>query len=163
MKTTWAKVLIFSIPLFIAGIGYALTQVSFNNTSIIVSGQNIFITQPTFSVQTCPLSGDASYKAGGFTQLSWILTQGGAAVQAFFCIDNQGSSTDSPSVTHSTNGISDGACPSTGNTLTWVPPTGIPATLTPHMATSAPVVIGICAGGGVAASTSGPSFTVTVT
>jgi hypothetical protein len=163
MKTTWAKVLIFSIPLLIAGIGYALTQVSFNNTSIIVSGQNIFITQPSFTTQTCPLSGDASYKDGGFTQLSWILTQGGAAVQAYFCIDNQGSSTDSPTVTHSTNGISDGACPSTGSTLTWVSPAGVPPTLASHTATSVPVVISVCAGGGVAASTSGPSFTVTVT
>jgi hypothetical protein len=162
MKTTWAKVLIFSIPLLIAGIGYALTQVSFNNASIIVSGQNIFITQPTFATQICPLSGDASYKNGGLTQLSWTLTQGGAAMQAFFCIDNQGSSSDSPSVTHS-NSISDGACPSTGNSLTWVTPTGIPPTLTAHTATSAPVAISVCAGSGVAASTTGPSFTVTVT
>jgi hypothetical protein len=163
MKTTWAKVLIFSIPLLMAGVGYALTQVSFNNTSIIVSGQNIFITQPTFSTQACPLSGDTSYKNSGLNQLSWTLSQGGAEVQAFFCIDNQGSSTDNPSVTHSANGISDGACPSTGNTLTWVSPTGVPPTLMAHTATSLPVVIGLCAGSGVAASTNGPSFTVTVT
>ena len=162
MKTTWAKVLIFSIPILIAGIGYALTQVSFSNTSIIVSGQNIFITQPSFGTQTCPLSGDASYK-NSVNPLSWTLTQGGAAVQAFFCIDNQGSSSDSPSVTHSTNGISDGTCPSTTNTLTWASPTGIPATLPAHTATSVPVAISVCAGSGVAATANGPSFTVTVT
>ena len=163
MKTTWAKVLIFSIPLFIAGIGYALTQVSFNNASIIVNGQNIFITQPTFTTQTCPASGDASYKNTGFNQLTWTLTQGGAAVQAFFCIDNQGTSSDNPTVTHSTNGMTDGGCPSAANTLTWAPPMGVPATLAAHTATSAAVSIIVCAGSGVTATTNGPSFTVTVT
>ena len=162
MKTTWVKVLIFSIPLFIAGVGYALTQVSFNNTSIIVGGQNILITQPTFNMQACPASGDAAYKNGGFGQLTWTLTQGGAPIPAFFCIDNQGTSPDAPSVTHSAS-ITDGPCPSTTNALTWASPTQVPGTLPAHTATALPIVISVCAGSQEPVATNGPSFTVTVT
>ncbi len=157
------KVLVFLLPVLIFGTGFALTQVSFNNTTLIVAGQNIFITQPTFTGQTCAMDGDISYKNTGFTSLAWTLTQGGAAVQAFFCIDNQGSSTDSPRVTASGTGITDGSCPSTNNALTWTPATGLPAILAPHTATTAQITISVCAGSNQPVTGTGPTFTVTVT
>src|SRR5215472_17020416 len=126
MNGKFVKILVFLLPVFIFGTGFALTQVSFNNTTLIVAGQNIFITQRTFTCQICAPDGDPSCKNTGFTSLAWTLTQGGAAVQAFFCIDNQGSSTDTPRVTASGTGITDGACPSTNNALTWTPPARVP-------------------------------------
>ncbi len=89
MNGKFVKVLVFLLPVLIFGTGFALTQVSFNNTTLIVAGQNIFITQTNFTSQTFALDSDSSYNNTGFTSLACTLTQGGAAVQAFFCIDNQ--------------------------------------------------------------------------
>src|SRR5437867_3663547 len=70
--------MILSILIFGGGFGLALTQVSWNNSSTIAAGQDIFITQPTFTVFTnCPADGDAQYVNTGFATLSWTLVQGG--------------------------------------------------------------------------------------
>ncbi|TMI54901.1 hypothetical protein E6H13_00005 [Candidatus Bathyarchaeota archaeon] len=156
------KVFVFLLPVLIFGTGFALSQITFNNTTLILAGQNIFITQPTLTSQICPADGNVAYKNSGFTSLAWTLTQGGASVQAFFCMDNQGTSADTPSVTASGTGIANGACPSTASTLTWAPPSGVPTTLAAHTATSTPITMTVCAGSGTSGGT-GPSFTVTVT
>ncbi|OLD78738.1 hypothetical protein AUF62_01750 [archaeon 13_1_20CM_52_20] len=162
MNVRWAKILVFLLPVLIFGTGFALSQITFNNTTVILAGQNIFITQPTPTSQTCPADGNIAYKNSGFTSLAWTLTQGGAAAQAFFCIDNQGTSADTPSVTASGTGIANGVCPSTASTLTWAAPSGVPTSLAAHTATSTPITIAVCAGSGTSAGP-GPSFTVTVT
>src|SRR2546422_2070398 len=163
MKTRWLKLLAFVIPILIVGISFALTQVTFNNTSTISAGQSIFLTQPTFTNPTsCPADGDVRYVNTGFSPLPWSLTSGGAATPAYFCIDNQGTASDIPNVAVSGAGVTPGACPSTSSSLVWQPPSGVPATLAPHAATSTPVTISICAGS-FASAGAGPSFSVTVT
>src|SRR5712692_2853375 len=100
MKTRWLKLLAFVIPILIVGIGFALTQVTFNNTSNISAGQSIFLTQPSFTNPgSCPPDADVRYINSGFTPLSWALTSGAAATSAYFCIDNQGTAADNPLVT----------------------------------------------------------------
>src|SRR5438094_3303964 len=163
LNVRWVKILVFLLPVLIFGTGFALSQITFSNTTLILAGQNIFITQPTPTSQICPADGNIAYKNSGFTSLAWTLTQGGAAAQAFFCIDNQGTSADTPSVTASGTGIANGVCPSTASTLTWAAPSGVPTSLAAHTATSAaPITIAVCAGSGTSAG-AGPSFTVTVT
>lgn len=163
MNTRWLKLLAFVIPILIVGIGFALTQVTFNNTSTIVAGQNIFITQPTFTAFTsCPPDGDIRYQNTGFTSLPWALTSGAGPTSAYFCIDNQGTASDIPSVTASGAGITTGTCPSTSSSLVWQTPVGVPTSLAAHGATLNPVTINVCAGGFTPAGP-GPTFAVAVT
>jgi hypothetical protein len=75
------------------------------------------------------------------------------------CIDNQGSGIDSPAISSS---LASGTCPSAGGVLIFTAPTGVPATLAPSTATSTPVTIGVCAGGAMTATATGPTFTITV-
>src|SRR3989442_8518772 len=118
MKTRWLKLLAFVIPILIVGISFALTQVTFNNTSTISAGQSIFLTQPTFTNPTsCPADGDVRYVNTGFSPLPWSLTSGGAATQAYFCIDNQGTASDIPNVAVSGDVVIPGACPFTSSSL----------------------------------------------
>jgi hypothetical protein len=164
MKIRYLKLFAFVIPILIVGIGFAMTQVTFNNTSTITAGQSIFITQPTFTTQVCPAHGDATYKNTGLTPLAWSFTQGGAAVTAFFCIDNQGTALDAPSVTASGTGIALGGCPSTTSTLIYGT-SGVPVTLAAGAATATPITLDICAGSNIVPGVggTGPSFAVTVT
>jgi hypothetical protein len=160
MKTRWLKILAFVLPVLIFGTGFALTQVTFQNTSRINTGVNIFITQPTgLNPTTCPAHLNPAY-INNPTSIFWNVTAGGPSQQEFFCIDNQGTAPDKPSVTST---LALGACPSTGNGLTFETPIGVPTTLAPGSATTAPVTIGVCAGTFTPPTLTGPMFTVTVT
>jgi hypothetical protein len=101
------------------------------------------------------------YLSSGFSSLPWSLTSGAAATSAYFCIDNQGTASDAPSVTSSGAGITTGTCPSTSSSLVWQLPSNVPTTLAPHTATMTPVTISVCAGGFTPVG-AGPSFSVTV-
>src|SRR6267143_5716952 len=163
MNLRYLKLLAFVIPILIVGAGFALTQLTFQNTSTISSGQSIFLTQPTFSNPgTCPTDGNANYINTGFASLPWALTSGAAATPAYFCIDNQGTASDNPSVAVSGAGITAGLCPSTSSNLVWETPSGVPTTLAAHTASANPVVLNVCAGSNTP-SGAGPSFAVTVT
>src|SRR5467141_708855 len=164
MNTRWLKLLAFVIPILIVSVGFALVQVTFNNTSTIVAGHNIFITQPTFTAfASCPADADVRYQNSGFASLQWALTSGAVApTSAYFCIDNQGTAPDIPNVTFSGTGITAGGCPSSSSSLVWQTPIGVPTSLAAHGTTTSPVTINVCAGSFTPAGT-GPSFTVTVT
>ena len=162
MKTRYLKLLAFVIPILVVSIGFALTTVTFNNTSNISAGQSIFLTQPTFTnPNTCPGDGDVRYLNSGFTSLPWSFTAGAQATSAYFCIDNQGTASDNPSVTVSGTGITTGTCPSSSSSLVWVIPTGVPASLAAHAASLTPVIISVCAGSNTPTGV-GPSFSVAV-
>jgi hypothetical protein len=153
-----AVVLLLVVSL--AAVGYALTSITINNTSTILPGQNIFITQlSTTNPTTCPTDGNVAY-TNSPTSVAWTVTAGGSAQQQFFCIDNQGNGIDNPAISSS---LSSGTCPSAGSTLIFTTPSGVPATLAPHTATGTPVTVGVCAGSVMAATATGPSFTITVT
>src|SRR6266849_9465490 len=163
MNTRSLKLLAFVIPIMIVGIGFALTQITFNNTSTISAGQNIFLTQPTFTNPgSCPADADVRYINSGFSPLPWSLTAGAGPTPAYFCIDNQGTAADNPGVEVSGAGITTGTCPSSSSSLVWQTPTGVPASLAPHSASSTPVTINVCAGSFTPPG-AGPSFSVTVT
>jgi len=160
-STRWrlylAVVLLLVVSL--AAVAYALTSVTISNSSTILPGQNIFITQPsTTNPGTCPTDGNVGY-TNSPASVAWTLTAGGAAQQQFLCIDNQGSGIDNPAISSS---LASGTCPSAGSALIFAAPTGVPATLAPHTATSTPVTIGVCAGGAMGATATGPTFTITV-
>jgi len=161
MNLRHLKLLAFVIPIIVVTAAFAATQVTFQNTSRINTGLNIFITQPSnVSPGSCPAHLTAAY-INNPTSVFWNLTQGGAPQIEFFCIDNQGSTSDNPSVT-STLGPP-GACPSTGNGLVFQAPTGVPVSLAANTATTTPVSIGVCAGSNAVVQTTGPTFSVTVT
>jgi hypothetical protein len=156
MQTRWLKILVvLGCVLSIVGIGYALTQVTFQNTSTILAGQNMFITQPvTVAPTSCPADGNVAY-TNRPTSVAWILTAGSSAQNYYFCIDNQGSAPDAVSITSS---LSAGACPATGNTLVYGGATNAPTSLAGHTATATPVTISVCAGGAMAPTATGPTF-----
>src|SRR5437867_12518489 len=110
LNVRWVKILVFLLPVLIFGTGFALSQITFSNTTLILAGKNIFITQPTPTSQICPADGNVEYKNSGFTSLAWTLTQGGAAAHVFFCMDNQVTSADAKSFTASRAGIINGIC-----------------------------------------------------
>ena len=168
MKTRELRLLIaFTTVLTIIGASYAVTKVSFNNSTLINTGLNIFITQPAFTLPSlCPADGNAAYKNSGFQDLFWNLTAGDAGKTVYFCIDNQGSVQDQLEIIITGNpsqSIVSGACPNpSGSLMNYVinvPVTDTP--LPPHSVTPNPVSINVCAGGNEALGT-GPSFTVTV-
>lgn len=171
MKTRELRLLIvFVTVITIIGASYAVTMVSFNNTSTIKTGLNIFITQPTLTLPTsCPADGNAAYINTGFTAIAWTLTAGDAGQFVYFCIDNQGSVPDNLGITI-TNVVcptgstppcfAQGTCPNpTGVQMNYV--TSALSTLQPHTTTSAPASVNVCAGGTEALGT-GPSFTINV-
>jgi hypothetical protein len=159
MQTRWLKYLVvIGCLVSIVGIGYALTQVAFQNTSTILAGQNIFITQPVAAPPTCPADGNVAY-TNSPASVAWSLTAGNTGQHYYFCIDNQGSAPDALSITSS---LTSGTCPASGNNLVYSGATGVPSTLAGHTATTAPVDILVCAGSSMTAG-AGPSFTVTVT
>jgi hypothetical protein len=160
MQTRWLRVLVVvACVISIVGISYALTQITIQNTSTIVAGQSIFITQPaSIAPTTCPADGAVQY-TNSPASVAWTLTAGAAGQHYYFCIDNQGSAPDALSITSS---LTSGACPASGNNLVYAGATGVPSTLAGHTATTAPVDILVCAGSSMTAG-AGPSFTVSVT
>jgi hypothetical protein len=161
MTIRYLKLLAFLIPILIVTAGFAATQVAFQNTSRINTGLNIFITQPTTTNPgSCPAHLTTAYIANP-TSVFWDLTAGAAAQQEYFCLDNQGSAPDNPTVT-STLGPP-GVCPSTGSGLVFQSPVGIPATLAANSATTQAIAIGVCAGSFMPPAATGPTFTITVT
>jgi hypothetical protein len=161
MKIRYLKLLAFAIPILIVAAGFAVTQVTFQNTSRINTGLNIFITQPTTTNPgSCPAHLSTAY-INNPTSVFWDLTAGAAAQQEYFCIDNQGSAPDNPSVTSTLGPPS--SCPSTGSGLVFQSPVGIPATLPANSATTQAIVIGVCAGSFMPPAATGPTFTITVT
>ncbi len=162
MRTRWIRYLAFILPLLIFGTGFALTQLTFQNTSRINTGQNIFITQPNpINPLTCPPHLNSAYIQNP-TSIFWNVTAGGPAQQEFFCIDNQGSAPDKPAVTV-TGPLVLGNCPSTGNGLEFDNPVGLPTSIPANSATLTPITIGVCAGTFTTPTMTGPSFTITVT
>lgn len=167
MKSRELRLLIaFISVLTVIGASYAVTKVSFNNTSQINTGLNIFITQPTFTLPaSCPIDGNSAYKNNAFTDLFWNLTAGDPGKIAYFCIDNQGSVQDQLqiSITSSSTSIAQGTCPNpTGLLMNYVinvPPTDTP--LLAHSVTSTPVNVNVCAGGNEPLG-AGPQFTINV-
>lgn len=160
MKARWVKLLAFLLPVLIFGTGYALNQITIQNTSRINTGANIFITQPTdVNPVTCPAHLSSSYITNP-TSVFWNVTAGGPAQLEYFCVDNQGTAPDKVSVTSS---LVLGACPSTSNGLEFQSPIGIPASLGANSNTPAPITVGVCAGSFTPPTTSGPTFTITVT
>lgn len=161
MQTRWLRILIVVGCVFsIIGIGYALTQVAFQNTSTILAGQNIFITQPVSTAPSlCPATGNVAY-TNSPASVAWTLTAGSSAQSYFFCIDNQGSAPDAVSITSS---LAAGSCPATGNTLVYAGATNAPTSLAGHTATATPVTISVCAGGSMSPTATGPTFTISVT
>ncbi|OLD13561.1 MAG: hypothetical protein AUI50_05865 [Crenarchaeota archaeon 13_1_40CM_2_52_14] len=161
MNIRYLKLLAFVIPIIIVAAGFAATQVAFQNTSRINTGLNIFITQPSnTNPGSCPAHLNSLY-VNNPTSVFWNLTQGGAPQVEFFCIDNQGSVADNPTVTSSLG--PPGACPSTGNGLVFQAPSGVPPSLAANQATISPVSIGVCAGSFALIANPGPTFSVTVT
>jgi hypothetical protein len=159
MQTRWLKILVvFGCVISIVGISYALTQVAFQNTSTIVAGQSIFITQPVLISPTCQADGNVAY-INNPASVAWTLATGAAGQTYFFCIDNQGTAPDALSITST---LTAGTCPASGNNLVYGGATGVPPSLAGHTATTSPVAITVCAGSSMAAGT-GPTFTVTVT
>ena len=161
MKARYVKLLAFLLPVLIFGTGYALNQITIQNTSRISAGANIFITQPSaVAPATCPAHLDPSYITNP-TSIFWDVTAGGAAQLEYFCVDNQGTAPDKVTVTSS---LTLGSCPSTANGLEFQNPIGIPATsLGANSATPTPITIGVCAGSFTPPTTAGPTFTITVT
>ena len=160
MKARWVKFIAFLLPVLIFGTGYALNQITIQNTSRINTGANIFITQPTVTIPaSCPAHLSSAY-IGNPTSLFWNVTAGGPAQLEYFCVDNQGSSPDRVSVTST---LVLGSCPSTGNGLEFQTPIGLPGTLNANSNTPNPITIGVCAGTFTAPTISGPTFTITVT
>ena len=160
MKTRWLKLLAFLLPVIIFGTGFALSQITIQNTSRINTGANIFITQPTdVNPVTCPAHFSSSYIANP-PSVFWNVTAGGPAQVEYFCVDNQGTAPDKVSVTST---LVLGTCPSTSNGLDFQNPIGIPASLPANSATPAPITIGVCAGSNTPPALAGPSFTITVT
>ena len=158
--------LAFAVVLSIIGASYAVTQVTFSNTSQINTGLNIFITQPTFTqLSSCPLDATPSYMNTGFTPLFWNLTAGDPGLTAYFCIDNQGSVVDhvQVTVTPSSSSMVLGSCPNAGGSLmNYV--INVPAadnSVSPHTSSIAPASVNVCAGGNELLG-AGPSFTITV-
>src|SRR5260370_10419016 len=136
MNARWLKIIVFIIPILIVSVGFALTQVTFQNTSRINTGLNIFITQPSATnPTTCPMHLSSAYISNP-TPIFWNVTAGGASQQEFFCIDNQGTAPDNKPAVTST--LSLGTCPSTGNGLTFSSPLGLPATLWTKKPTATP-------------------------
>jgi len=161
MNIRYVKLLAFVIPVILVAAGFAATQVAFQNTSRINTGLNVAITQPSnVNPGSCPAHLNSAYVSSP-TSVFWNLTQGGAPQMEFFCIDNQGSVADNPTVT-STLGPP-GTCPSTGNGLVFQSPSGVPPSLTANTATASPVSIGVCAGSFAPIANPGPTFSVTVT
>lgn len=161
MNVRYLKLLAFVIPIVIVAAGFAATQITFQNTSRINTGLNILITQPsTTNPGTCPAHLSSAY-TNSPTAVFWDVTAGAAAQLEYFCMDNQGSAPDNPSIT-STLGPP-GACPSTGSGLVFQSPVGVPATLAANSATTQPITIGVCAGSFMPPTATGPTFTVTVT
>src|SRR5436853_2456373 len=160
MNIRYLKLLAFVIPIILVAAGFAATQVAFQNTSRINTGLNIFITQPSnVNPGGCPGHLNPAYTSNP-TSVFWNLTQGGGAQLEYFCIDNQGSVPDNPSVTSS---LSPGACPSTGNGLVFETPSGVPVSLAANSATTSPVSIGVCAGSFALVANPGPTGSVTGT
>jgi hypothetical protein len=160
MNNRWLKILVFLIPLAIVGVGLAATQVTFQNTSRINTGLNIFITQPDpVNPLSCPAHLSTLY-INNPTPIFWNVTAGAASQQEFFCIDNQGTAADKPSVIST---LATGGCPSTGSTLVFETPLGVPSTIAANTATAAPITIGVCAGSNALPTLTGPTFSVTVT
>ncbi|HEV2119582.1 MAG TPA: hypothetical protein VGS11_05710 [Candidatus Bathyarchaeia archaeon] len=161
MNTRHLKLLAFVIPVIIVAAGFAATQVTIQNTSRINTGLNIFITQlSNTNPGSCPAHLNGAY-TNAPSSVFWNLTQGGAPQIEYFCIDNQGSTSDNPTVTSSLGGA--GACPSTGSGLVFQSPSGVPPTLAANTATTSPVSIGVCAGAFAPLANPGPTFTVSVT
>ncbi len=157
MQTRSVKLLIvFACVLSIIGISYAVTQITISNTSTIVSGTNLLITQPvTTNSGTCPAHNDPSYTKSP-SALAWTLTTGGVT-DYYFCIDNQGTAPDTISVTSS---LTQGVCPApTGTSVLFGGAVGTPSTLAAGTATTAPYDISVCAGGQMTAG-AGPTFTI---
>jgi hypothetical protein len=161
MQTRLLKYLVvIGCVISIVGISYAVTQVAFQNTSTILAGQNIFITQPvSITPASCPADGNVAY-TNSPASVAWTLTAGSSAQSYFFCIDNQGSAPDAVSITSS---LTNGACPATGNTLVYGGATNAPTSLPGHSVTSTPVNVSVCAGGAMSPTATGPTFTITVT
>src|SRR5260370_39143250 len=89
MNGRWLKIIVFIIPILIVSVGFALTQVTFQNTSRINTGLNIFITQPgATNPTTCPMHLSNAYISNP-TPIFWNVTAGGASPQEVFFIDNQ--------------------------------------------------------------------------
>ncbi len=130
MQTRWLKyVVVIGCLVSIVGIGYALTQVAFQNTSTILAGQNIFITQPVSVAPTsCPADGNVAY-TNSPASVAWSLAAGSTGQHYYFCIDNQGSAPDALSITSS---LTSGTCPASGNNLVYSGATGVPSTLAGH-------------------------------
>ena len=160
MKTSWLKVLAFLLPVLIFGTGFALSQITIQNTSRINTGANILITQPTdVNPLTCPAHLSASYIASP-ASIFWNVTAGAPAQQEYFCVDNIGTAPDKVSVTSS---LVLGVCPSTSNGLDFQTPVGVPSSLPANSATPSPITIGVCAGSNTVPAITGPAFTITVT
>lgn len=159
--------LVFAVVLSIIGASYAVTQVTFSNTSQINTGLNIFITQPTLTQpSSCPADANAAYKNAGFTPLFWNMTAGDQGLSAYFCIDNQGSVVDHVQVTVTPGDPTKmvlGSCPNSGGSLmNYV--INVPTadnSISPHAASTTPASINVCAGGNEQLG-AGPSFTITV-
>jgi hypothetical protein len=161
MTIRYLKLVAFVIPILIVTAGFAATQVTFPNTSRINTGLNIFMTQPSITNPgSCPAHLTSAY-INNPTSVFWNLTQGGAAQIEYFCIDNQGSAPDNPTVS-STLGPP-GTCPSSGSGLVFMTPSGVPVSLAANSATTTPVSIGVCAGSNAPIQNPGPIFSVTVT
>lgn len=160
MQNRWLRALVvIACVVSIVGISYAVTLITIQNTSTIVAGQSIFITQPvSVAPTTCPADGAVQY-TNSPASVAWTLTAGAAGQHYYFCIDNQGSAPDALSITSS---LTSGTCPASGNNLVYAGATGVPSTLNGHTATTAPVDILVCAGSSMTAG-AGPSFTVSVT
>jgi|SRR5215472_12187005 len=158
--------LVFAVVLSLIGGSYAVTQVTFSNTSQVNTGLNVFVTQPTFTQPaSCPVDLNPAYKNSGFTPLNWNLTAGDQGLTAYFCIDNQGSVVDHVQVTVTPGSTSMvlGSCPNSGGSLmNYVinVPT-VDNSISPHTASTAPASINVCAGGNEQLG-AGPSFTITV-
>ena len=167
MKSHETRLLIaFVFVLSIIGASYAVTKVSFQNTSQVNTGLNIFITQPTLiNPATCPADTNVAYKNANIQPLFWNLTAGDQGAIYYFCIDNQGSVQDHPqiSITSQSTSIVLGQCPNTGgvlmNYVITIPPTD--TTLPPHSSTPTPVSVNVCAGSNEPLGP-GPSFTIDV-
>ena len=159
MRTRWLKLLAFLLPVLIFGTGFALNQITIQNTSRINTGANILITQPTSNNPVaCPAHLSTSYISSP-TSIFWNVTAGGPSQQEFFCIDNQGTAPDKTLVTST---LVSGSCPSTGNGLQFET-SNVPTTLAANSATLTPITIGVCAGSFTPPAMTGPTFTITVT
>src|SRR5438094_10373605 len=99
LNVRWVKILVFLLPVLIFGTDVALSQITFSNTTLILAGHNIFITQPTPTSQLCPADGNVSYTDRGFTSLAWPLTEGAAVAQASLCMDHKVTMDDAPIIT----------------------------------------------------------------